>query len=930
MTDVSDEAGGDDLPHVVIKVYYGGQTVTDPYMATVFPGYGSVARKFSGHTVVHVILRSHTELGTLGGIPQFKWRIKGKKNIATNDNGSVTGYNVTAAAVLADYLKEHVGVDPSDIVNHSGGGLSSLIAECTDTSWDETGGGLSRYTFHGVIRDDMEIVEACNLIASHMGGGYSERGTKIVMWTGTIKAPWADGPLGPNDFAGPVETMQPDEDEWVNTLVPHFVAWQSLDEDGFNTLSGQMIPTQEQPTKAIYLTEDGDDILKQDIKFEACPQSPRAVWMARCALDTMRLGAQYTRRFHKRAIVLEVGDVYEIFDPDRLSANTKFRLVKKSAPNPVDFTVELTGVRYEDAIYTGQSVSEDSIGVVSNNRSSILPLVTGLTTFIVASGRVGADGLMTLDVLFSWTAPTNLLIVSSGGTQIEWKRTVDSWPGKSVSASGGASTKVAPGLLDGVTYHARARFYGGPTGGRSDRPVGKWTLPITFTPRLSELGIYKPVGPPIGGADGTNLLSDPYILWPFNSALGSNGIKLGNWVLTNDDGGAPAPIGATQTVTGVGFWSVLVDGVATLTSIRMQISSGEADDSQRFNVLEYIPVRPGQVITLGASIKIETIGRIEVYALFYNANQSFISGGSFLVAEAQILAVNSFSNTWLHTYAPVIVAPIGSTNPSFIRLQFRQVKVGSVTTVQTIHIDGLLLKIANEAHRPYDKDEDIEWTGHTTFIQPAWLGNPLTYADDPDIDVGVEGFWSNGIFGLRAMCTFEAHMYVSTGGGAGTVESNLEFQLVIMDTTHPPWKKSTIYQIGDLVRNKGSLTEPHRIYICNDAGTSASSGRGPSGTGGAIADGTAGWNYDIDLPITPISEVRTRGRYKSNTISSPGFDVHFDVRATAAELGVGSRTLALYARFEPGSDVTHHTASIRAIRMQYVIEEAQVTSARTG
>ena len=211
------------------------------------------------------------------------------------------------------------------------------------------------------------------------------------------------------------------------------------------------------------------------------------------------------------------------------------------------------------------------------------------------------------------------------------------------------------------------------------------------------------------------------------------------------------------------------------------------------------------------------MGRIEVYALFYTSNKTFISGGSFLVAEAQILATNSFSDTWLHTYAPVIIAPIGGINgtyPSFIRLQFRQVKVNDGGFTETVHVDGLLAKISNEAHRPYDKDENIEWTGHTTFIQPAWLGNPLTYADDPDIDVGVEGFWSNGAFGLRAMCTFEAHIYVSTGGGSGTVESNLEFQLIVMHTPHDAWKKGTVYNPPTRVRNKGSLTEPHRIYEC--------------------------------------------------------------------------------------------------------------------
>ena len=58
-----------------------------------------------------------------------------------------------------------------------------------------------------------------------------------------------------------------------------------------------------------------------------------------------------------------------------------------------------------------------------------------------------------------------------------------------------------------------------------------------------------------------------------------------------------------MTVTGTGFWSVDIDGVATNTSIRMQLSDGEAADSQRFNVLEYIPVRPGQLVNLGASLQ---------------------------------------------------------------------------------------------------------------------------------------------------------------------------------------------------------------------------------------------------------------------------------------------------------------------------------------
>jgi len=51
------------------------------------------------------------------------------------------------------------------------------------------------------------------------------------------------------------------------------------------------------------------------------------------------------------------------------------------------------------------------------------------------------------------------------------------------------------------------------------------------------------------------------------------------------------------------------------------------------------------------------------------------------------------------------------------------------------------------------------------------------------------------------------------------------------------WKVSTAYNVGNLVRNDGG-----KVYICDDDGTSASSG-GPTGTGANITDGGARWDY---------------------------------------------------------------------------------------
>lgn len=51
------------------------------------------------------------------------------------------------------------------------------------------------------------------------------------------------------------------------------------------------------------------------------------------------------------------------------------------------------------------------------------------------------------------------------------------------------------------------------------------------------------------------------------------------------------------------------------------------------------------------------------------------------------------------------------------------------------------------------------------------------------------------------------------------------------------WLQSTAYSLGNTIFNANG------VYGCVAAGTSAASGNGPSGTGGAITDGTVSWTY---------------------------------------------------------------------------------------
>jgi hypothetical protein len=60
----------------------------------------------------------------------------------------------------------------------------------------------------------------------------------------------------------------------------------------------------------------------------------------------------------------------------------------------------------------------------------------------------------------------------------------------------------------------------------------------------------------------------------------------------------------------------------------------------------------------------------------------------------------------------------------------------------------------------------------------------------------------------------------------------------IMSTTIDDWAVSTAYALFDRV-----LADDRHIYECIIAGTSASSGDGPHGTGANIEDGTATWRF---------------------------------------------------------------------------------------
>ena len=80
----------------------------------------------------------------------------------------------------------------------------------------------------------------------------------------------------------------------------------------------------------------------------------------------------------------------------------------------------------------------------------------------------------------------------------------------------------------------------------------------------------------------------------------------------------------------------------------------------------------------------------------------------------------------------------------------------------------------------------------------------------------------------------------------------------------PPWVASTSYSVDDKVQNDSG-----KVYTCVTAGTSANSG-GPTGTGSAITDNSAKWDYEATAASkqTAIQDYLSSGRSSSHDIQA--------------------------------------------------------------
>jgi hypothetical protein len=677
VTSPQDESQSGGFHHIALKWSPGDRTATDPFMATLFgTKYSGINRKYIGHTVVSMVTLTNDELGT-GTWQEVLFHVRGKNNILDH-NGANPGYTKNAALVFADICREWLDIPVTDIVGvNPSQTLQGLAAECDSTTWAGST-GIARYDFNGVIRDDIEPVEALKMVTEHMAGGYSERGDKIALFTGTVKPVWADGPITYDDVVAvgdalAITIIPPDEDAWANTLVPHFIVRRPENEDGELQLYGRMEPAKHDVSSSTYVTEDQGVVLRQDIKFPACITAKQAKDRAWTVLRQMRLGASMDVVLKKRASVLEKGDVAAFNFPDFFPNGTLFQVASKAMIlGPDTFGVRLGLVRYEHAIYDHSlnPPTEDAIGVVGKRRSSFVPVVTGLAAEVLEAW-VHPKGHIVCNVSVTWNLVPNFLVRSAGDIRVAWKKQSQSrW--RATTVPGDEIETELSGLMQGVPYHIKVRAEGAPTAGRTGKPKGKWSTILSFTP---ESGFNA-----LPGAPGTAL-------------LGENAINNGNFEGGINEDGTPVGWGYQLTAPAV-FSLNATGGKFGPHRLRLIMNGSTADQYFRtdgegtFGGL--IEVEPGQrwefVWWIDSNIDpLDDDPVNEIMQLqFYNETGTFVD-----TQEVTRRTVTSSDNGTWYRLRGTHTVPAGRP---FMRPQFRVEPTGTTSDQTFIQSDGLKAK----------------------------------------------------------------------------------------------------------------------------------------------------------------------------------------------------------------------------------------------
>ena len=278
------------------------------------------------------------------------------------------------------------------------------------------------------------------------------------------------------------------------------------------------------------------------------------------------------------------------------------------------------------------------------------------------------------------------------------------------------------------------------------------------------------------------------------------------FVLTNSGTILSHTFGGTSTYNGLG-----IDASAAGTGVQFTGTSALPTNYFANTTLGTLTMNKGSgYVTLAQALTVTNLNL---------TNGTLINSSTYNITVANSGTITRNASTAVLTYPPVY----GGTSGNTVNVTYASTSTGGSELLGTTGSIGTLT--VNNTFTATLNSSGIT----STSITAAGVG----YNTAPSVTFNTP---TNGV-----AATGTAIIANGTVTGIYITNAGLGYTATPTVTIAAPspltWAISTAYAVGNVV------SDVNGIYYCATAGTSASSGTGPSGTGSAITDGGAKWNY---------------------------------------------------------------------------------------
>jgi len=410
----------------------------------------------------HVYLRFHWNAEKYPeNLPDVTFEVQGEK--CYDPRTASISFTQNAALCIGDFLMDQkygCKIPISRIYVGSGSSDEGSLwwaADICDEEVNLVGGGTeARYTLNGYFDASRTRREILEEMLTAMGGSITYSGGLWKFWPAAWRAPAQAFEEG--DILGDinVQTHVPRRDSFNAVKGTYASALHNYEETDFPPV-----------TNALYLSQDNDERIWEDIVLPFTTSGSAAQRLAKIALEKQRqqISIEFTAKL--KALQCEVPDnitvTYSRFGwTSKAFELIDFKPLAESDENGVPvFMVQISARETAEGVYDWNNGDETTIDLAPNTTLPSASSYTLPTGVLLESGTshlyIRSDGTVFSRIKVSWDEMTDAFVSSGGFIEIQYKQSSASdWQNAS-SVPGDQTFTYILDVQDGAQYDVRIR-----------------------------------------------------------------------------------------------------------------------------------------------------------------------------------------------------------------------------------------------------------------------------------------------------------------------------------------------------------------------------------------------------------------------------------------------------------------------------------------